>query len=104
MKLKIGKTQYDVSWPDTLEPPIVRGRIDYRAATIQIAKRAGSPRRARSPKGLNHTFWHEVVHGILYDMGSRKYRDEQFVDELAKRIMQVREQLAKHAKERFNVR
>lgn len=92
MKLKIGKTTYSVSWPDTLEPPLTRGRIDYTAKTIQVAQRAGQPRRRREVRGVQHTFWHEVVHGILYDMGSRKYRDEAFVDELAKRIMQVHDQ------------
>lgn len=95
MKLKIGKTTYNVSWPDTLEPPLTRGRIDYTAKTIKVAKRAGQPRRVRAAKGREHTFWHEVVHGILYDMGSRKYRDEVFVDELAKRIAQVHDQLGR---------
>lgn len=95
MKLKIGKTTYNVSWPDTLEPPLTRGRIDYTGKTIKVALRAGQPRRVRTVKGSRHTFWHEVVHGILYDMGSRKYRDEVFVDELAKRIVQVGDQLGK---------
>ena len=95
MKLKIGKTTYNVSWPDTLEPPLTRGRIDYTGKTIKVALRAGQPRRVRAAKGREHTFWHEVVHGILYDMGSRKYRDEVFVDELAKRIVQVGDQLGK---------
>lgn len=95
MKLKIGKTTYNVSWPDTLEPPLTRGRIDYTAKTIQVAQRAGQPRRRRKLGGMEHTFWHEVVHGILYDMGSRKYRDEVFVDELAKRILQVGDQLGR---------
>lgn len=95
MKLKIGKTTYNVSWPDTLEPPLTRGRIDYTAKTIKVARRAGQPRRIRSVKGTVHTLMHEVVHGILYEMGSRKYRDEAFVDELAKHIIQVMEQITK---------
>lgn len=95
MKLKIGKTTYNVSWPDTLEPPLTRGRIDYTGKTIKVALRAGQPRRVRTATGKAHTFWHEVVHGMLYDMGSRKYRDEVFVDELAKRIVQVGDQLGK---------
>jgi len=92
-KLKIGKTTYNVEHVDTLEPPLTRGRIDYTARSIKIAKRAGQPRRKRSVKGAVHTLMHEVVHGILYEMGSRKYRDEVFVDELAKHIIQVMEQM-----------
>lgn len=93
MELRIGKTTYDVTWPYALSPTYVRGRINFTRATIEIAQRTGTPLRKRSNKGLQHTFWHEVVHGILQDMGSRKYRDEYFVDELAKRIGQVHAQL-----------
>ena len=89
MKLKIGAHVYNAQTVDTLEPPLVRGRINYTQRTILIAKRAGQPRRVRSPKGLEHTFWHEVTHGILHSMGSRKMYDEAFVDELATRIGQV---------------
>ena len=46
MKLKIGKTTYNVSWPDTLEPPLTRGRIDYTGKTIKVALRAGQPSEA----------------------------------------------------------
>ena len=93
MKLKIGKTTYKVSEIATLEPPLVRGRISYRNQTIHIADRAGVPRRKRSVAGKYHTLWHEIVHGVLEDMGSAKYKDEVFVDELAKRIIQVNKQL-----------
>ncbi len=93
MKLKIGKRVYTVTYPETLEPPLTRGRINYTKGTIEIAKRAGAPRRTRSLSGMQHTFWHEVVHGMLHDMGSRKYKDEVFVDELAKRIVQVHRQV-----------
>jgi hypothetical protein len=38
---------------------------------------------------MKTTFWHEVVHGILYDMGSRKNSDEIFVHGIATRLAQV---------------
>lgn len=93
MKINIGKTTYKVSEVPTMEPPLVRGRISYRNQTIHIAARAGVPRRKRSVQGKYHTLWHELVHGMLEDMGSPKYKDEHFVDELAKRIIQVNKQL-----------
>lgn len=92
-KLKIGKRAYTLSFPDTLEPALVRGRVHYINRTIQVAERVGVPRRKRSELGMQHTLWHEITHAILHDMGSAKYKDEHFVDELAKRIRQVNAQL-----------
>lgn len=93
MKIKIGKTQYTLSRVHSLEPPISRGRVNYTTRTIQIAERSGRPLRKRSVAGMYHTLWHELVHTILKDMGSAKERDEVFVDELAKRIVQVNKQV-----------
>jgi len=93
MKIKIGKTQYTLSRVPSLEPPIARGRVNYTTRTIQIAERSGRPLRKRSPRSKKHTLWHELVHAMLKDMGSTKERDEVFVDELAKRIVQVNKQV-----------
>lgn len=95
MKIKIGRTQYTLSRVPSLEPPITRGRVNYTARTIQIAERSGRPLRKRSEAGMYHTLWHEITHAILKDMGSAKERDEVFVDELAKRIVQVNAQIYK---------
>lgn len=96
MKIKIGKTQYTLSRVHSLEPPIARGRVNYTARTIHIAERSGKPLRKRSMASRQHTLWHELTHAILQDMGSAKERDEVFVDELAKRIVQVSKQLVVH--------
>jgi hypothetical protein len=93
MKIKIGKTQYTLQMVHSLEPPIARGRVNYTTRTIQIAERSGRPLRKRSLRSKKHTVWHELVHAMLKDMGSTKERDEVFVDELAKRIVQVNKQV-----------
>lgn len=89
MKIKIGKTPYKVTLIGQFDSTLHRGSIDYNKREITLATRSGKPVRARSPRGIRHTFWHEAVHGMLYDMGSAKYHDELFVDELAKRVAQV---------------
>jgi hypothetical protein len=94
MKLRIGKTVYTVSFPDVVEPScITGGRVNYTEKTIQVAARFGKPLRKLSDKRRDHILWHEITHAILKDMGSRKEKDEVFVDALAKRIWQVTEQL-----------
>jgi hypothetical protein len=87
--IRIGKTSYKVECLDRMPSAIVVGRISYGTCTIKIAERSGSPLRRRSDRAKLTTFWHEAVHGILYDMGSRKESDEAFVDGIAKRIVQV---------------
>jgi hypothetical protein len=87
--IRIGNTCYKVGLTDALPMSVIVGRISYGDKTIKLAKRSGRPLRRRSAKAKMATFWHEVVHGILHDMGSRKERDEAFVDGIAKRIAQV---------------
>jgi hypothetical protein len=97
IKLKIGKTTYKVIPVDTLEPTTSRGRIHYPPENrIEIAQRSGKRPRPRSGMGMHHTLWHELIHGVLFEMGSRKYRDENFVDELATHIASLQLQLMKH--------
>lgn len=100
MKIKIGVRNYTVSFPDTIAPSsITRGRINYAESTIKVARKAGMPPRKLSEMRMYHAMWHEFVHGILADMGSRKERDEKFVDELAKRIVQIERQLWQKSKQ-----
>ena len=89
MKVRIGKTAYDIRRIDRFQNPLVRGSVNYQEKLIQIANRSGTPLRKRSERGLTHTLWHELIHAILNDMNSAKERDEVFVDELATRIQQV---------------
>lgn len=43
-----------------------------------------------SNRELAHTFWHEAVHAILFNMGEHELCfNEQFVDGFAKRINQI---------------
>lgn len=39
--------------------------------------------------GVSETFWHEVTHLILHDMGDPRWQDEKFVVAFSKRLNQV---------------
>jgi hypothetical protein len=45
--------------------------------------------KRQAPRRMVHTFWHEVMHAILHDMGSPKWRDEKFVDAIGRRLAGV---------------
>ncbi len=81
-KLTVGKRRYGVqeSW--------VKGRTMGWTwpfiALIEIAVHVrGKPRK---PDAIAETFWHELTHAILHDMGSTLWRDEKFVTEFSKRL------------------
>lgn len=87
--LRIGKKLYTVEFPDHMPNVLVAGNIAFGSQTIKVASRTGRPLRKRSEKARLTTFWHEVVHGMLHDIGSRKNNDEVFVQGIAKRLVQV---------------
>ncbi len=82
--IKIGKTKYEIEpIPGTIKPGCL-GYISYDDKTIMVSTHKNG--RQRSDYAVAHTFWHEMVHGILYDMGSRLEADEKFVDQFARRL------------------
>lgn len=67
---KVGRHTYRVQIKD---PGRMRyGTVNYQSCTIMI-----KPRRAVDQA---HTYWHEVTHAILYEMGRKDLAlDEKFV-------------------------
>lgn len=61
------------------------GEINYDAGTILVTTRDTRGNRLAKEE-QTETFWHELTHGILRDMGSRLHRDEQFVTRFARRL------------------
>lgn len=62
------------------------GVIEYGPQRIQIrttSVRQSVPRAAQKQRS---TFWHELTHGILYDMGHKLHSDERFVTQFSNRL------------------
>jgi hypothetical protein len=57
--------------------------IDYRADTITLGKRSHFTDRSFKAEEMEDSFWHELTHAILHEMGSGLYRDEKFVTKFA---------------------
>jgi hypothetical protein len=85
--IKVGKTRYPVVQPFCLLPPDCAGSVTY-GQTIRVAHkmRVGGRITARSERQRSETFWHELTHAILHDMGSKLEANEQFVTEFSKRL------------------
>lgn len=62
---------------------LCRGSFDERDCTITIG-------RKYTPSEKSNTFWHELTHAILHDMGEDKLNhNEQFVSDFADRLDQA---------------
>ena len=68
---------------------ICHGSFDEETHTITIAK--GNPLRGYKYDADEraNTFWHELTHAILYDMGNKLTHDEKFVTAFADRLDQA---------------
>jgi len=84
--LKIGKTRYKIVHTQFVPFKGAVGYIDYANTDIHVAHYHNISRKKRTPKERAETFWHEVTHGILFDMGHRLFTDEKFVLEFSKRL------------------
>jgi len=62
-------------------------KVFYEEGKIVIGKRSSLNGRRFSKADLRESFFHELVHAILYDMNAHKLnRDEVFVTEFAQRL------------------
>lgn len=82
--LKIGEVKYAVLPVGGSVKPGCLGFINYDDAVIMVSTRKDG--RHRSDAAVAQTFWHEVTHGILYDMGSRLEANEEFIEQFSRRL------------------
>ena len=83
---KIGRHTYVVHSPTMMAKPATRGEICYEMGSIQVGKQCNVTLRKYSKKERAEIFWHEVTHGILFDMGHPLAFNEKFVDAFSKRL------------------
>lgn len=89
-KIRVGKKMYTI---DILETMLQHGdmaRVHYDRGRIELGKRSNQTGRRYSKKEMNDSFWHELVHAILYDMDEHRLnRNEKFVTEFAHRLSEA---------------
>lgn len=91
-QVTVGKTKIAVIQPDGLKvgKDICRGGYDYSQPAIMVAKKNLKQNYKFTPSERANTFWHELTHAILHDMGKDKLnRDEAFVSAFADRLDQA---------------
>jgi hypothetical protein len=85
-KIKVGDRWYSVEIVETMERRAQMGCVNYGAGEITVATKSNTTNKPYSKDEISDTFWHELTHAILYDMGSTMYRNEKFVSRFASRL------------------
>lgn len=80
--VKVGDGWYRVDRPEAI--PGCRGTCEYGTKTISVASRSAG--YAYTSLEQFNTFWHELTHAILKDMGSPLESDEKFVSAFSDRL------------------
>lgn len=81
-KVKVGTKWYQIEKVEVIEG--CKGNVTYEDKTIRIASRSAN--YAYNKDEQINTFWHELTHAILHDMGSKLEADELFVKAFADRL------------------
>ena len=85
--IRVGNKRYSVEVIEALLDKQKVGRIQYGEQRIQIGIRNGNTNRKLPAAEIRDSFWHELVHAILYDMERHNLnRDEAFVIGFASRL------------------
>jgi hypothetical protein len=86
-KITIGDTKYTIDSIEVMDRKRDMARIYYHQKRIEIAKKSNVTGKNFTDEKLNENFWHEVVHGILHDMGRHHLNgNEKFVVDFSKRL------------------
>ena len=85
-QLQVGRKLYTVSQVQCMSRKYSMGHTAYVTKQILIASKPYTLHRSYTLVEIEDTFWHELTHAILEEMGSAKYDDEVFVDRFSKRL------------------
>lgn len=84
-EVKVGRHRYKIQQVKYANKANTMGSVDYDTRTIYVARWSHSGRRY-TRKEMYDTFWHELTHAILKDMGSQLESSENFVTAFANRL------------------
>jgi hypothetical protein len=79
---KIGNRRYEVKVQRHTSRATM-GEVNYTYGFIRSATHSTRTGRKFRRAEVHDTFWHEVTHGILWEMGHRLYQNEKFVGQFA---------------------
>ena len=87
--VRIGNRKYSIEIVEAMLKKSWRGSVAYDQQQIHIARNSNVSGRKFKDQEMQNTFWHELTHAILHDMGHSLHLNERFVDEFSTRLAQA---------------
>ena len=84
-EITVGKKTYKITRPQTIQDPSAYGRTYFHENRIELAL-YDNHGNTYEPEEVDDTFWHELTHCILFDMGHDLCENERFVTAFANRL------------------
>jgi hypothetical protein len=84
--ITIGTHRYSIHMLKQMPRKGIMGTVHYDLGTIQLATHSNTTNGRYSPTRVQETFWHEITHAILHDMGHHLYTNERFVTDFSSRL------------------
>ncbi len=85
--IRVGNKRYSIDVVETMLSKGEMARVEYGASKIRLGKRSNVTGKRYSQSEIKESFFHELVHAILYDMDAHRLnRDEKFVTEFSNRL------------------
>ena len=89
-KIRVGRRWYSVEVVEAMLDKRDMGRVHYHEQRIQLGRTSNITGKEFKPEQIADTFWHEVVHTILRDMGEHRLNsNEAFVTQFANRLTEA---------------
>ena len=84
--MQVGNHQYSIHVVKYMPRKGTMGVTYYDKKHIAVATKCGVTQRKYSAAEFNDTFWHELTHAVLFEMGSPLHTDERFVTAFSSRL------------------
>ena len=89
-KIRVGRRWYSVEVVEAMLDKRDMGRVHYHEQRIQLGRTSNITGKQFKPEQIADTFWHEIVHTILRDMGEHRLNsNEAFVTKFANRLTET---------------
>ena len=87
--IKVGRNKYSVKQVKHMHKKGMVGGTWYKNLVIEVATHSNTRGVRFKREEVYDTFWHELTHAILKDMGSKLEADEEFVTAFSERLTQA---------------
>lgn len=86
IRMDIGDHQYGIQVIKYMARKGGMGVTYYGNKCISIATHSNKSHAPYSAHDFNETFWHELTHAVLFEMGNSLHRNEKFVTDFSRML------------------